>query len=391
MTIKDRQRLIKQQLLSIGMTPSEFMAFLVITAEQLKNYVSGRPYFEEESYLSFLEFIGIDKYKVGYIDPKLEAPIKTPLALFYPPKGIKNQPFKALKHVFRNLASKTPKSYRDEYNAKHLFEHNFGYTEPYLFKYVLISILLIFGLSYLIAELIVLENVLISLSIPLTLLILVYEFDKHDQLNLKDVLTVFVLGGITSLGVTFLIRGITGYPEYLLGDLVTGFVEETAKVLTCMIFIRKIKFRNVYTAFLLGFAIGAGFDAFETMEYGLNALVNSGSYWEGLWTLLVRTLLSFGIGHHYWTGIIFATLVGLSKTHTIDYHKLYHPTFLVVWISIALFHAFFNYSNIFVQVLFGIFGVIVFPYIGYQFYLRRFTEPKPLESTVQSVTEYFVN
>lgn len=392
MTIKQRQEVIKAQLLIQTISPQELMGFLVLSNEQLKQYATGKPYFDDERYLDFLEFIGIDKYAIGYVDPKSEEPLKTPLDLLRPKRPTKNQPFKAIKHVFMNLVARTPKSYKEEFAKKHLFERNFGYTEPFIYKYILFGTMILFGLSYLLAELIVLENVMISLSIPLSLLILAYEFDKHDQINLKDVLYLFFIGGISSLGITYMIRSLTGYPSLLAGDLVTGFVEETAKLIACMIFIRRIKFKNVFTAFVVGFAIGAGFDAFETMEYGLNAIVSTGNYYEALFTLLARTALSFGIGHHYWTGIIFATFIGLSKTFKPDYHKLYHPTFLFVYVFISLFHAFFNYSDILTQLGMAVFGAIVFPYIGYQFYLKRFTE-KIIETVTVSKEEplVFVN
>ena len=139
---------------------------------------------------------------------KSEEPLKTPLDLLRPKKPTKNQPLKAFRHVFMNLVARTPKSYKEEFAKKHLFERNFGYTEPFIYKYILFGTMILFGLSYLLAELIVLENVMISLSIPLSLLILAYEFDKHDQINLKDVLYLFFIGGISSLGITYMIRKI---------------------------------------------------------------------------------------------------------------------------------------------------------------------------------------
>jgi RsiW-degrading membrane proteinase PrsW (M82 family) len=375
MLIKQRKEIIKQHLLRLTITPQELMGFLVLSEQQLREYASGKPFFEDDRYIDFIEFIGIDKYSIGYTEPKREAPLGSPLTLFFPQKGIKNQPFKALRHVFVNLFTRTNKAYRQEITPKHLFEKNFGYTEPFMYKQVLLGLLLIFALSYFLADLTVLQNITLGLSIPLTLLILVYEFDKHDQLNLKDVLILFVVGGIVSMGITYWIRLFTGYPDGLLGDIMTGLVEETAKLIAAILFIRKIKFRNVYTAFVLAFAVGAGFDAFETMEYGLNAILSSGDYFQGTITLAFRSVLSFGIGHHYWTAIIFATLIGLSKSYKIDYHKLYHPTFILVYLFIVMFHAMFNYSNIFVQISMAVFGLIVFPYVGYQLYLKRYTEP----------------
>lgn len=386
MTIKERQEIIKKQLLGLTITPQELMGFLILSETQLRLYASGKPFFEDERYLDFIEFIGINKYTIGYIDPKTERPLNTPISLLFPPKPIKNQPMRALRHVLANLFTRPNKYYRTELLKKHLFEKNFGYTEPFIYKQVLIWILIVLGLSYVLADLTVMQTVMLGLSIPLPLLLLVYEFDKHDQLNLKDVLYLFVIGGIVSMGITYVIRSLTGYPDGLFGDIMTGLVEETAKLITAIVFIRKLKFRNVYTAFVLGFAIGAGFDAFETMEYGLNTILATGSYFEGTLTLVVRSLLSFGIGHHYWTAIIFATLLGLSKTLHVDFHKLYHPTFILVYGFIVMFHAMFNYSNFIIQIGMAIFGVIVFPYVGYQLYLKRFTE-KVVETETVSTQE----
>lgn len=386
MTIKERQEIIKKQLLGLTISPQELMGFLILSEAQLRLYASGKPFFEDERYLDFIEFIGINKYTIGYIDPKTEEPLSSPLSLLLPPKPIKNQPMRALRHVLANLFIRPNKYHQTELAKKHLFEKNFGYTEPFIYKQVLIWIFIVLGLSYVLADLTVMQTVMLGISIPLPLLILVYEFDKHDQLNLKDILFLFVVGGIVSMGITYVIRSLTGYPSDLFGDIMTGLVEETAKLITAIVFIRKIKFRNVYTAFVLGFAIGAGFDAFETMEYGLNTILATGSYFEGTLTLVVRSLLSFGIGHHYWTAIIFATLVGLSKTLHVDYHKLYHPTFILVYGFIVMFHAMFNYSNFIVQIAMAIFGIIVFPYVGYQLYLKRFTE-KVVENQTVSIEE----
>ena len=385
MLIKQRKEMIKQYLLRLSITPQELMGFLVLSEQQLREYASGKPFFEDERYIDFIEFIGIDKYEIGYTEPKTEKALGSPLSLFFPNRGVPNQPIRAFRHLLSNLFTRTSKEYRREFAPKHLFEKNFGYTEPFIYKQVLLGLLLVFALSYIMADLTVLQNVALGLSIPLTLLILVYEFDKHDQLNLRDVLVLFVVGGIVSMGITYWIRMFTGYPDGLVGDLMTGFVEETAKLITAIVFIRKIKFRNVYTAFVLAFAIGAGFDAFETMEYGINAIFSTGNYFQGTVTLAFRSVLSFGIGHHYWTAIIFATLAGLSKSFKVDFHKLYHPTFVLVYLFIIIFHAMFNHMPLWIEILMTIFGLIVFPYIGYQFYLKHYTE-LPIE-TIHTETE----
>lgn len=391
MTNRERQNLIKERLLQQTLTPNEFIQMWGLTTYDLKKYVTGKPYFDESKYLSFLVALSIDKNAIGYVEPKQEEPLKTPLDLLRPKEAKLNKPIKAFKGLFMNMRQRTTKVYREEALKNHLFERQFGYTIPFMYKYFFIGIALVFITNYLLAQMIVIDNVLLSFSIPFTLLLLVYELDYHDQLNLKDVFVLFVSGGIISIGVTFFIRNLTGYPDGMIGDIVTGFVEETAKLLTAMFLIRRVKFRNVYTAFVFGFAVGAGFDVFETMEYGINSILSSGVAITGTETLLTRSLFALGIGHHYWTGIIFATLIGLSKTNTIDFKKLYHPTFILVFIFISLYHAYFNYSGYLMQIVLAVMGAILFSYIGYQFYLRRFSvkEEPVFEVPLEDSFSYF--
>ena len=388
MTHRERQALIKERLLQQTLTPNEFMNMLGLTKGELTQFVSGKPYFDDMKYLSFLLALHINKYSIGYIDPKLEKPLQSPLDLLRPQDSKLNKPISAFKKLLFNMRQRTTKHYREETLKNHLFDLNFGYTIPFMYKYFFVGVLLVFITNLLLAQMVVIDNVLLSFSTPFTLLLLVYELDQHDQLNLKDILFLFVTGGILSIGVTFFIRDITGYPTGLVGDIVTGFVEETAKLLTCMFLVRKVKFRTVYTAFVFGFAVGAGFDVFETMDYGINAILNTGVAETGTMTLITRSLFALGVGHHFWTGIIFATLVGLSKTNHINFKKALHPTFIVVFLFISLYHALFNYSVYGMQIVLAIVGAFLFNYVGYQFYLRRFTE-SPIEEKDDLYVESF--
>ena len=67
MTIKERQEIIKKQLLGLTITPQELMGFLILSETQLRLYASGKPFFEDERYLDFIEFIGINKYTIGIL------------------------------------------------------------------------------------------------------------------------------------------------------------------------------------------------------------------------------------------------------------------------------------------------------------------------------------
>lgn len=389
MTNKARQAIIKQQLLNQPLSPQVFMDVLNLTKAELTKYASGKAFFEEPKYLLFLAELNIDKFSIGYVEPKNETPLQTPLDLIRPLKPTRNEPITAIKKGLFNLRTHMSKEYQVETLKLHLFEKNFGDTVPYLYKRIFIVMALVLLFNNLLPHIGIINFVVLGFSIPFTLMILIYELDRHDQLNLMDVLKLFVVGGMLSIGITYLIRSLTGYPEGLVGDLMTGLVEESAKLITCMILVRQTKFRNVYTAFVFGFVVGAGFDVFETMDYGFNTMISLESAVSGMETLATRSLFALGIGHHFWTGIIFATLVGLSKTINIDYKKLYHPTFIAVFGFIALYHAFFNFSDFYVQIALAVIGALLFNYVGYQFYIKRNHLTLASEVNIQDANDFY--
>ena len=118
-----------------------------------------------------------------------------------------------------------------------------------------------------------------------------------------------------------------------MGDITTGLVEETAKLLVVLLIFKLIPIRYAFTGLLIGFAVGAGFDVFETSDYGMFELFDSnGDIYQMQGLLLVRTLFALGIGHHFWTGILAGTFNCLKQESDIQiqnpftsnlYHRLY--------------------------------------------------------------------
>jgi RsiW-degrading membrane proteinase PrsW (M82 family) len=148
--------------------------------------------------------------------------------------------------------------------------------------------------------------VLGSFLIPLAFVMYVYE--RATEVPLPVVLGCFVTGGI--LGVTA--ASVLEYRTILeLGALPTiaiGLSEESAKLVIPLVIFATGRYRREADGLLFGVASGMGFAAFETMGYGLTALLQSHGrigYVEQL--LFVRGLLS-PAGHAAWTGLICATL-----------------------------------------------------------------------------------
>jgi RsiW-degrading membrane proteinase PrsW (M82 family) len=148
--------------------------------------------------------------------------------------------------------------------------------------------------------------VLGSFLIPLAFVMYVYE--RATEVPLTVVLGCFVTGGI--LGVTA--ASVLEYRTILeLGALPTiaiGLSEESAKLVIPLAIFAAGRYRREADGLLFGVASGMGFAAFETMGYGLTALLQSHGhigYVEQL--LFVRGVLS-PAGHAAWTGLVCATL-----------------------------------------------------------------------------------
>ena len=376
---KERKSLYQDKINQLALTPDMVMNALEIDLPTLKRYISGKRYFEEDRYLAFLAFLELDRYQLGYIDPKTEKTVKTPVGLFKVSK--KNNPFsRRMQIMFRYHLFKRDhkKDVLAGFGQNLFFDKT--YHPPFLYKYFLIMISIMIVADYLLTSIYTLSNLLIALSIPMTLLILLYEFDQ-SKLNLRKVLSYFFFGGLASLGLTYLIRTITGYPESLLGDITTGLVEETAKLLVVLLIFKLIPIRYAFTGLLIGFAVGAGFDVFETSDYGMFELFDSnGDIYQMQGLLLVRTLFALGIGHHFWTGILAGTLIALNKKVKFRFRTLLHPTFIIVYIGVVLAHAMWNYNPYnFLGVPITILGTLIFYIFAYNLYQLMYQDRKPVE------------
>ena len=117
--------------------------------------------------------------------------------------------------------------------------------------------------------------VLLPITLPLTELVLLWELNIPQNLSLWDVIKYFLIGGILSL--LFSIAGfyILGHIDPELGQY-APLAEEPGKLIAILIFISAVKKRNngkIYgiTGLVIGAAVGAGFAAFESIMYVLEA------------------------------------------------------------------------------------------------------------------------
>ena len=383
---KDRKQLYQTKIHQLGLTPDMVLSSLEIDLNTLKRYISGKRFFEEPKYLSFLALLELDRYQLGYIDPKTEKTIKTPLALLKIRK--ENGPFsKRIRIMFRYHLFKrdSKKAVLEGFGHNLFFDKT--YQTPFLYKYFLLMMVIMIIADYMLSNVYTLSNLLIAMSVPLALLILMYEFDQ-STFNLRKILSYFFFGGLMSLGLTYLIRTVIGYPEGLLGDFTTGFVEETAKLLVVLLIFKFVPVRYAFTGLLIGFAVGTGFDVFETSDYGIIELFDSnGDIYQMQFLLINRTLLALGVGHHFWTAILAGTLIALNKKVKFRFRTLLHPTFILMYLGVVSFHAMWNFNPFsYLGIPLAIFGAVLYYIISFNLYQLMITDKRTLRTLEKDIS-----
>jgi protease PrsW len=162
-----------------------------------------------------------------------------------------------------------------------------------------------------------------------------YVYDRARDVPLPTLLVCFVTGG--ALGVTgaSLLEYRTVIDLGALPTVAIGLSEETCKLLVPLAIFVTGRYRREADGLLIGVASGMGFAAFETMGYGLTALLLSqGRIDEVVKLLFVRGVLA-PAGHAAWTGVVCATL----------WHARLHPGWgskaavVVAFVTVVVLHA----------------------------------------------------
>ncbi|HEY5822537.1 MAG TPA: PrsW family intramembrane metalloprotease [Propionibacteriaceae bacterium] len=94
--------------------------------------------------------------------------------------------------------------------------------------------------------------------------------------------------------------------------ILVGLFEESAKLIIPILVLVIARHRDSRAGVIIGVASGMGFATLETMGYGFNALLKTGSIVDVEQTLQLRALLS-PAGHVAWTGLTAAALWALPS------------------------------------------------------------------------------
>ena len=191
-----------------------------------------------------------------------------------------------------------------------------------------------------------------SFAFPLSTLVLFFEMNTPRNVSLHMVAKLFVYGAVVSLGVALL-----GYslPIFDLGTWEAGIVEECAKLLTCVIVMRSVRYKYILNGILFGATVGAGFACFETAGYALNsallptllqsleqgqtiAVATHAGIVSMLQILRLRGILA-PLGHVAWTAIAAGAFWRVKQDKPVNPSMLFDTRFLKAFLIPVSMHA----------------------------------------------------
>lgn len=157
---------------------------------------------------------------------------------------------------------------------------------------------------------------------PVAWMIFFWEMNIPRNISFPQVLFMFLAGGVLSLAFSGLMFSFTGSSENpVVAYTIVGIVEETAKILAAVVWLRKRDYKYILSGMLVGAAVGAGFSAIESAGYAI--MENNWS----LYGLIARAILSFG-GHVAWAAITGGALVWVKGIQPLSEKHFTSPIFL---------------------------------------------------------------
>lgn len=175
-----------------------------------------------------------------------------------------------------------------------------------------------------------------ALVIPFSLLVFFWEVNAPRNINIFDVVKIFFLGGISSLLITMVLNSVIIVGEIdFYGAVMIGIIEELAKFIVVVYFLRGSKRKYILNGLLLGAAVGSGFAVFETAGYVFAYGFEVHTMMKVIYT---RGVLAFG-GHIVWAAMSGAALVMVKEDDRLRIKHILNPKFLKYFITAIALHA----------------------------------------------------
>lgn len=184
-----------------------------------------------------------------------------------------------------------------------------------------------------------------AFGIPFAVLVFFMEVNVLRNVSFYRVLKLLMLGGLLSLVITLLLHDTTGLG--VLGPVSAGPIEETAKILALVFFTRKWRAMGwTLNGMLFGAAVGAGFAAFETAGYILEALlgfiVGNGTHSAEIENTMFGRAIWAPFTHVIWTAAAGGALWRVMAGREFTFSMFGQWQFLRVFLLVVGLHSVWN-------------------------------------------------
>jgi RsiW-degrading membrane proteinase PrsW (M82 family) len=135
-----------------------------------------------------------------------------------------------------------------------------------------------------------------------------YVYERAPEVPSPVLLICFLAGGLLGVTAASVLEYRTLLELRAMPTIAIGLIEESCKLVVPLAVFFAGRYRREADGLLFGVASGMGFAAFETMGYGLTALLLSHGRIDDVQQLLFARGVLAPAGHAAWTGLICATL-----------------------------------------------------------------------------------
>jgi RsiW-degrading membrane proteinase PrsW (M82 family) len=181
-----------------------------------------------------------------------------------------------------------------------------------------------------------------AFAVPLSVLVLFFEFNAPRNVSLYQMIRVMLIGGMFSLLITmFLYRWLESIGLSWMGASVAGIVEESAKLLALLMVVGNPRYPWSLNGMLFGACVGTSFAVIETAGYAFESLFSGYSNGVEI-TLLVRGVATPLGGHAILTAMVGAALWRVKGTSPFKIEMLRDSRFLRVFLTAVILHTVWN-------------------------------------------------
>ncbi|GAA4719743.1 PrsW family glutamic-type intramembrane protease [Brevibacillus fulvus] len=173
-----------------------------------------------------------------------------------------------------------------------------------------------------------------SFLVPFTLLIFFWEMNAPQNISIYKIIKMLFVGGILSLIAAVFIYDRIGDTH---SSIMIGIVEEAAKVLVVLWFLRDRKYKYILNGLLIGAAVGTGFAAFESAGYAFRVALFADL--DSMYSIIFwRGVLAPG-GHIVWAALSGAAICMVKGSREFSWSMLKDMRFLRIFAIVVILHA----------------------------------------------------